>query len=123
MSRVMIAKRTRFKLRHPNFEKELKSAQTVMCFVLHPEGEPVYKNAESLWNRVNNQYQKLGFVHDSLMTKWILFHERYYDHLKKHHDDWYSERTEHTRDYSSVSKRTRSELDKWFYENFEEEEK
>lgn len=123
MSRAMNAKRQRFELRHPNFEKELASSRSVMCFVMHPEGTPIYTDAERLWNRVNNQYQKMGFVYDSLMTKWILFFDQYYDGLVKSHDEWWSKRTEGEADYSTVSKRTISDLEKWFLENYTEEEK
>ncbi len=121
MSRALNAKRERFHLRFPNFEKELNNSRKVMCFVMHPGGSPIYIDAERLWNRVNNQYQKMGFIYDKLMTQWVMFYEEYYDGLVNSHVEWWTKRTEGDHDYSTVSKRTISELEKWFLENYPEE--
>ena len=93
-----------FERRNPHFKTELKSKRAIMCFVMHENGEPLYKSAEALWSKVNRQYQKHGYVKNKAWIEWIGFRELFWDRLVDSHNDWISTREDIQR-YATISKR------------------
>ena len=100
----MNSKKMIFEKRNPLFRKELKSKKPIMCFVMHENGEPLYKSAEAIWNKVNNQYQKHGYVKNKAWRDWIGFRELFWDRLVVSHKEWIKTREDIQR-YATISKR------------------
>jgi hypothetical protein len=100
----MNKKKMIFEKRNPHFRTELKSKRAIMCFVMHENGEPLYKSSEALWSKVNRQYQKHGYVKNKAWIEWVGFRELFWDRLVDSHRDWISTREDIQR-YATISKR------------------
>ena len=94
-----------FKVRFPTFGEDLEEAKTICCFRKHSTGEPIYKNEESLWNRCNNEYRKLGFLHRPNMDEWVDFWYNKWEQFRQDHFDWLAKQGPMKNLYSTVKAR------------------
>lgn len=94
-----------FNIRFPTFAQDLEDAKVVCCFRKHSTGLPIYKNEESLWNRTNNEYRKLGFLKQWNLDEWLDFWYNRWEQFRQDHFEWLAEQGPTKNRYSEVRAR------------------